>query len=131
MRTKVLSMVIFMGMSAFTLFAADGKTEQFKVAGNCGMCETRIEKAANAVNGVTAADWNRETKMIEVSFNAAETNIDKIQEAIAKVGHDTEKFRTDDETYDNLPGCCKYERMTYATKDSQGSAQEEHVPHMH
>ena len=43
---------------------------------------------------------NKETKMIEVSFNAAETNIDKIQEAIAKVGHDTEKFRADDETYD-------------------------------
>lgn len=118
--------MMIMGLGSLSLFAAPGKTEKFKVAGNCGMCETRIEKAANSVNGVTAADWNKETKMIEVSFDAAETDLDKIQKAIAKVGHDTEKFKADDETYDNLPGCCKYERMTYdATERMESSTGED------
>lgn len=108
--------MMIMGISAFSLFAADGKTQKFKVAGNCGMCEARIEKAAKSVDGVTAADWNKETKMIEVSFDAADTDLDKVHEAIAKVGHDTEKARADDETYENLPACCKYERMTYSSQ---------------
>ena len=30
--------------------------------------------------------------------------------AIAKVEHDTDMHKATDEVYDNLPGCCKYER---------------------
>ncbi len=119
MKTKVLSIMILMGLSSFTLFAGPVKTEKFKVAGNCGMCETRIEKAAKSVDGVTAADWNKETKMIEVSYDAGEVNIKKIHEAIAGVGHDTDLVRADDETYAGLPGCCKYERMVYKSTGLQ------------
>ena len=51
------------------VFAAD-KTEKFEVKGNCGMCEKRIEKAALSVDGVLAADWDKETKMIDVKFDS-------------------------------------------------------------
>ncbi len=94
-----------------TLFAQADKKEKFKVAGNCGMCETRIEKAANGVEGVTSAEWDRDTKMIDVSFNPDQTDLDQIQKAIAAVGHDTPDHKAKDEVYDSLPGCCKYERM--------------------
>ncbi len=122
---------MMLGFSSLTVFAGTVEKATFKVAGNCGMCETRIEKAAKSVDGVSAADWNKETKMIEVSFDDSETNIVKVHEAIANVGHDTEMVRADDETYGNLPSCCKYERMTYEASDSSGSAAMGHGPHMH
>jgi mercuric ion binding protein len=131
MKTRILGALMMMGFSSLTLFAGTVEKETFKVAGNCGMCETRIEKAAKSVDGVSAADWNKETKMIEVSFDAAKTDIKKVHEAIAKVGHDTEMVRAEDETYDTLPGCCKYERMTYDSAATSGSEATGHDHHMH
>ncbi len=89
---------------------AQAKTEKFEVKGNCGMCENRIEKAAKSVEGVSSADWNQETKILEVAFDESKTTVHKVQMAIAKVGHDTPMHKASDEVYENLPGCCKYER---------------------
>jgi len=100
-----------LGLGSLSLWAQSGKTEKFEVAGNCGMCETRIEKAAKSVEGVSTADWDKETKMIEVKFDAEKTNLHKIHQAIAEVGHDTKMHKASDEVYDKLPACCKYERM--------------------
>ncbi len=109
MRTKVLSLVALFMLGAVSVFAGS-KTEKIEVKGNCGMCEKRIEKAASAVEGVTKAEWNKETKQMEVTFDEAKTNLDKIEVAIAKVGHDTPKHKATTEVYDKLPGCCKYDR---------------------
>ncbi len=107
---------MMLGLGSLTLFAGTTQTEKFKVGGNCDMCKTRIEKAAKSVAGVSEAVWNKETKVVEVSFDNSETNVQKVHEAIAKAGHDTELVRADDETYANLPACCKYERLTYGEK---------------
>jgi len=110
MKTKfnlLLTMMLFIGI---TVSAQESKTEEFKVFGNCGMCKARIEKAANSVEGVTMADWDKETKMIKITFDTEKTNIHKIHMAIAKVGHDTEMHKADDKVYAALPGCCLYER---------------------
>ena len=93
-----------------SLFAQEVKTEEFKVYGNCGMCESRIEKAATSVKGVTSADWDKESKMMVVTFDEAKTDLKQIQTAIADKGHDTGDYRADAKTYDKLPGCCQYER---------------------
>ena len=130
MKAKILNVLMLLGLGSLTLFAGPGKTEIFKVAGNCGMCEARIEKAAKSVNGVTAANWDKETKMIEVSFDVAEANLKKIHEAIAGVGHDTELVQADDKTYASLPGCCKYKRMAYESSEASES-NESHDHHMH
>jgi len=108
-RKLVFTMVAFLLTSTF-VFAQEIKTEKFKVYGNCGMCESRIEKAAKSVDGVSTADWDKETKMIEVSFDKAKTDAHKVHMAIAKAGHDTDMHKAKDETYNALPGCCKYER---------------------
>ncbi|KAA6306635.1 hypothetical protein EZS27_041702 [termite gut metagenome] len=78
------------------------------VQGKCGMCKTRIEKTAKAIKGVSSATWDLEKKELHLDFDPKQTNLDAISKAIAKVGHDTEKYKTDQETYDALPGCCKY-----------------------
>ena len=84
--------------------------EQFKVSGNCDMCKDRIETAAKSVNGVSKAVWDVNTKKIQLDFNPKETNSDEIQKAIAKVGHDTEKFKASDVAYKQLPECCLYRK---------------------
>ena len=81
----------------------------FGVRGNCGMCKTTIEKAANKVEGVANATWNVDKKTIDVSFDATKTDVMAIHNAIAASGYDTEKVEGDLEAYDGLPGCCKYD----------------------
>ena len=109
MKTKVWSLVALFLLGTASVFAA-GKTEKFKVYGNCGSCEKRIEKAALSVEGVSAADWNKETKMIEVKLDDSKTNVHKVEMAIAKAGHDTDMHKASNEVYDALPQCCHYDR---------------------
>lgn len=109
MKTKVFMLAILMMTGAGSLFAKI-KTEKFLVNGKCEMCEKRIEMAALSVEGVSKADWNKETKEIEVTLNDAKTSLQTVQEAIAKVGHDTEAVKATDEAYKELASCCKYDR---------------------
>jgi len=112
MKTKMLSLVVGLLLIGSLPVMANNKTEKFKVYGNCGMCETRIEKAALGINGVLSADWDKDTKIIKVVFDESKTDLEKIEKAIADVGHDTEKFSASNKTYDELPGCCHYERKS-------------------
>ncbi len=86
---------------------ASAKTETLKVSGNCDMCKARIEKAAK-IDGVSKAAWDAKSKVLSVTYDPAKTNIDKVGEKVAAVGHDNEKVKADDKTYSALPGCCKY-----------------------
>ncbi|MCF6364820.1 MAG: heavy-metal-associated domain-containing protein [Bacteroidales bacterium] len=83
------------------------KETTFKVAGNCGMCEARIEKAALNVKDVKSAEWNKETKMLKITYTG-NVNKEEVQKSIAAAGHDTGKFKAKDAVYNALPGCCKY-----------------------
>ena len=110
MKTRISFSLLMLFALGFSVFAQNTKTEKFEVKGNCGMCETRIEKAAKSVDGVSSADWDKETKIVEVSFDPAKTDLYKIHASIAKAGHDTELKKSSQEVYDKLPGCCKYNR---------------------
>ncbi|MCB0517345.1 MAG: cation transporter [Lewinellaceae bacterium] len=90
--------------------AVQGTEASLTVYGNCGMCKRRIEGALIKMAGVNAANWDAETQVLSVNYDAAQTNLDEIQKTITRVGHDTDKYRTDDKVYENLPGCCQYDR---------------------
>jgi len=81
----------------------------FGVRGNCGMCKSTIEKAANSVEGVASANWDVDKKKIAVSFDDTKTDAMTIHKAIAASGYDTEKVEGDLDAYKGLPGCCKYD----------------------
>lgn len=123
---KIILSVAIITATIFTSCKNDGKKEtntnktevskemattaiSFGVRGNCGMCKTTIEKAANGVDGVATAIWNVDKKKIEVSFDDSKTDAMSIHKAIAASGYDTEKATGDLNAYDNLPGCCKYD----------------------
>ncbi|MFA9389438.1 MAG: heavy-metal-associated domain-containing protein [Prolixibacteraceae bacterium] len=118
MKTKILSLVALFLMATASVFAAE-KTEKVEIKGNCGMCEKRIEKAALSVDGVTKADWNKETKMMELVLDDTKTNLDKVEMAIAKVGHDTPNHKAKEAVYDELPGCCQYDRTSEKSSDKK------------
>jgi Cu(I)/Ag(I) efflux system membrane fusion protein len=84
-----------------------------KVGGECEMCKDRIETAAKSVPGVESANWEIDIKKLHLNFDSSKTSSDEIQKAIAKVGHDTEKFKAPDAIYKELPECCLYERFNY------------------
>jgi len=84
-------------------------TSNFKVWGNCEMCKETIEGSLK-VDGISKADWNKDTKMISVSYDTTKISLEQIQKNIAVVGYDNEKYKADDKAYAGLPECCQYER---------------------
>jgi len=84
--------------------------ESFFVAGNCGMCKARIEKISKSILGVSAAEWNKKSKMLTIDFDKSQTNQAAIEKMIADAGHDTKSAKAEDDTYSSLPGCCQYNR---------------------
>ena len=85
----------------------------FKVNGNCGQCQERIETAAASVKGVKKAHWDKESHKLALAYadgQAAKkkTINEKVAKAIAKAGHDTEKINATSKAYAALPNCCKY-----------------------
>jgi copper chaperone CopZ len=108
----IATLVVLFGISATAQAQGQSKTEAsktgtFKVSGNCGMCKTRIEKAAK-VDGVSKAEWDSQSKLLSLTYDPSKVKTDDVLKKIAAVGHDNEKYKAEQSVYDNLPGCCKY-----------------------
>lgn len=82
---------------------------EFFVKGNCESCKARIEKAAKSA-GAKSAEWSAEKQTVTLNFDSSKTSADQILKKIAEVGHDNEKYKTTDDVYKQLPGCCLYDR---------------------
>ena len=61
-------------------------------------------------DGITKADWNKDTKMLTLVYDPSKVTTDDIQKRIAAVGYDTPKYRGDDKAYNKLDECCLYDR---------------------
>jgi copper chaperone CopZ len=106
-KITIIAVLAFVFASNTNAPSATTKTETIKVSGNCDMCKARIEKAAKT-DGVSKAEWNKETKLLAVTYDPAKTNTETISKKVATTGHDTEKIKAEAKAYDKLPGCCKY-----------------------
>lgn len=82
----------------------------FKVWGNCNMCKKTIESSLADLPGMIKANWDKDTKMIEVAFDTTKTSIGEIQQRIAASGYDNDAYKGNDSAYAHLHECCKYER---------------------
>lgn len=102
----------------------------FGVRGNCGMCKSTIEKAANDVEGVAKATWSVDQKKIDVSFDDTKTDAITIHKAIAASGYDTDKVAGSEAAYKDLPGCCKYDHSMKMNQTSDVK-EEDHSNHNH
>lgn len=93
------------------------KKVAIKVSGICDMCKSRIEKAAFKTKGVKSAEWNSENQSLSLIINERKTDVLTVQKNMAAIGHDTEAVQATNDAYNNLHGCCKYER-TFGVKNS-------------
>jgi len=132
----LMAAVVLLSTSACQSQINNAKTETVKVYGNCGMCETTIEKAANKKK-ISKADWNEETKIASITYDSKKTTLDAVLKNIALAGYDNQSFLAPDAAYNKLPGCCKYERekkqmavITQPTKDTT-TPKQNHGNHQH
>lgn len=105
-------MVSIMALSMTSVFGQKIKnatTEIVKIYGNCGMCEKTIENAGSSKN-TASVDWDKDTKMATLTFDAKKTSKDEILKKIALAGYDSDSFLAPDDLYNNLHGCCQYDR---------------------
>ena len=91
---------------------------EFRVEGLCGMCENRIESALD-VAGVISAEWDQETKMLQVAYRGNKITEEQLHALIHAVGHDTSAGKATDEQYAGLHGCCKYRDGASSTNDGK------------
>lgn len=101
--------VLYIGISA----QAQEKNAKvtMEVNGVCEMCKERIELASLKTKGVKSANWSIETHQLSLIIDERKVDELTIQKNIASVGHDTDKVKATDEAYNNLHGCCKYDRV--------------------
>ena len=107
----LLSIATALLLTGTTLSAQikNAKTETVKVYGNCGMCKSKIEKAASQKN-VSKTEWNQETGMATIIYDETLTDKNAILKKIALVGYDSDAYKATDAVYNKLPGCCQYDR---------------------
>ncbi|HUH48159.1 MAG TPA: efflux RND transporter periplasmic adaptor subunit [Arenibacter sp.] len=98
------------GHHSSAMESANKTHDMLKVFGNCVMCKNRIEKAAKSVKGTLSANWDVDAKVIHLDFDSEMTSKGAISKAIAQAGHDTELDKATDEVYNDLPGCCLFDR---------------------
>ena len=112
---KRIVLLVLACLFSLTMIAQEKKSKnkkvEFKVAGNCEMCEKRIEKAAFSVKGVKSAEWHADHGDIHLIIDETKCSVEDVAKAIAAVGHDTGFIKAEDAVYDKLHGCCNYERM--------------------
>lgn len=105
-----MAIILLLSITISNAQIKNAKTETVKIYGNCGMCESTIEKAGN-LKKVAEVDWNKDTKMATLTYDSLKTNPDEILKRIALAGYDSDKFLAPDSAYNNLSGCCQYERV--------------------
>lgn len=73
----------------------------------CQMCKQRIEKYMTREEGVSKVNVDYKKKQTKVTFYAERTNIENIKTAIANAGYDADDVTANEESYKELPKCCK------------------------
>lgn len=123
----LVAITVLLSFTSCNAQIKNAKTETVKIYGNCGMCEKTIEKAGN-LKDIVKIDWNVDTKMATITYDTKKTNQDEILTRIALSGYDSDKFLAPDDVYDNLHGCCQYERVAKVAVKTEVIA-EEHSNH--
>ncbi|WP_262246113.1 TonB-dependent receptor domain-containing protein [Parapedobacter soli] len=102
---------------------AQDNTSTFTVAGMCGMCEARIEQAADS-SGLIKADWNAGTGLLTLHHDAT-YDVEAAKRRILAAGHDVDGSTASQAAYEALPACCQYhdEKNAHKTggQDAHGS----------
>lgn len=73
----------------------------------CEMCKKRIERYLVREEGVHKVDVNYKSKKTKVSYWAERTNLENVKTGIANAGYDADDITANEDSYKDLPKCCK------------------------
>lgn len=73
----------------------------------CEMCKNRIERYLIREDGVQKVNVDYKKKKTKVTYVAERTNVENIKTAIANVGYDADDVTANEDSYKELPDCCK------------------------
>jgi copper chaperone CopZ len=73
----------------------------------CESCVANVEAALKEVEGVSSTKIDLETKLAQVNFDPAKTNLSAMEKAIAMAGYDANDIKRDSTAYADLDACCK------------------------
>ncbi len=112
MKNIILAALATCALGTASLNAQENKktgteSKTILVDGNCGMCKKRIENAAY-IPGVKRAEWDKATKELKVVYNGKKTTLTKIEQSVAKAGHNAGATKAAEKDYKKLPDCCAY-----------------------
>ena len=125
-----MAITVLLSATACNAQIKNAKTESVKIYGNCEMCKTTIEKAGN-LKKTAEVDWNKDTKMATITYDAKKTNQDEILKRIALSGYDSDKFLAPDDVYAKLPECCQYDRVNKTVTKTETSKIDTSKTEMH
>ena len=112
---KNIILLLLVAVCGFASQAQEKKNKNakytFEVKGNCDQCQRRIQKAAFSVSGVKMANWDIDSRQMSLLLNEEKASLLQVNQAIAKVGHDTDEVKATDNDYKHLHFCCHYERV--------------------
>jgi len=73
----------------------------------CGMCKKTIEEYMIRETGVQKVAVDYKKKLTKVTFVTDRTNIENIKTGIANTGYDADDVTANEQSYKELPKCCK------------------------
>ena len=108
-------------ITGFFMFACAGlyaqsDTAYIKTSARCQECKERIEADLSFEKGVKSSSLNLDTKVLMVVYNPSKTSIEKIREAVAKVGYDADTVKANEKSFRKLPACCKNPDLMHKDK---------------
>jgi hypothetical protein len=106
----LVAICVLLSLTACNAQIKNASQATVKIYGNCEMCEKTIEKAGNLKNEAQV-DWNKDTKMATLIYDAKKTSVNVILKRIALSGYDNDSFLAPDDMYAKLPDCCQYKRV--------------------
>ena len=112
----LLLSIVFFNISSY---AQESKTDTIKVFGNCNMCKEKIEGSLKEKDGITAKNWDKKTKLLVVTYDAAKISKEQIGQKIADVGYDNQYATATEKVYKKLHSCCQYDRPKQPAGDEK------------
>lgn len=73
----------------------------------CEQCKKRIENYMKREDGVTKVVVNYKRKETTVTYLPDRTNIENVKTSIANAGYDAGDIKANEDSYKELPTCCK------------------------
>ncbi len=118
----VFLFIIMLSNYPISASAQDTLHTDITVAGNCDMCQDRIEGIANASPFVIDAWYIIDEKTLHID-HIDQFNVDSLAHILAIGGHDAGNYLASESAYSNLPTCCQYRNQVEVESDKFESEQ--------